>query len=351
MTLNLWHGPTNVAEQALDRLQELAPEEATRILREDVGQPEPRFANMALHELPPQDIPAVDALVSNKLKANQIPPLPLAARYASRQVLKPMQQVHAGMKHLACEPEASFVTYFVRVDATIGKRVLSDAMASRERRGCFRSLLGHVAGVVWNPVVERAALAGLDDPDSGVASDAARVLSIHGGPAAEEALWSHLEKWSERWRGKANQLEAHPITREDPNRTEREYGNSLFSAVEQARGWIIDEARAHRLATLYIDDWNRDRLSHYKFGPVRIDAANGGAIYGKVFNFGQYRLGRFEDVKSKMAQYPAGTVFQWCSAPYGDGFVKEELQEMFDQLKRFGAERGLRVEPCSEKEQ
>jgi hypothetical protein len=325
-----------VPERALQRLEELAPGEATRILLDDLARPDPRFIAIALDVLPAQDVPAVDEVLASKLRTETFGAVRVAAKFATRKLMQPMREAFESRKQMACAFEEPFVAYFVRVDPVYGKKVLADAMASREKRGCFHSLISRVSRVVWNEVVEQQALGALDDPDGEAAADAARALSSHGGVAMEEQFWPRLEQWSRRWRGKERELDPHPITSTDPNRGERERGRALFDAIAGARAWIVDEQRAQRLSALCLDKWCRDQVPAPDRGPVRINASDGGAIYGKVFTLAQYRLESLTEVRFKMAQYPAGTAFQWCGVEDGR-----------DQMTQFASERGQRVEDCS----
>ena len=84
-------------------------------------------------------------------------------------------------------------------------------MADRENRGCYCRLLNRVA-VAWNAAVETQAISTLDDSDAEAAASAAHVLAEHGKAGVEPHLWKRLERWLERRRGRAAELEVHPIT-------------------------------------------------------------------------------------------------------------------------------------------
>jgi hypothetical protein len=65
---------------------------------------------------------------------------------------------------------------------------------------------------------------------------------LHGDARVERLLWKRLERWSERWRGRAEELEIHPITGSVPN-AESQLGPALFTAIASARSWVLDESR------------------------------------------------------------------------------------------------------------
>src|ERR1051326_8684623 len=258
-TYALWHGPGNLAEVALDRLGDFAPEEARRVLLEDITRMEPRFAAMALDELPAQDIPKADAAIVANLKTKFSAVFPLAAKFATRQLLEPIRQAY-DRRVRACMEEELFVAYMVRVDAEKGTDALVRAMADRKNRGCFHWLLSGVAHIVWNSVVERQAIVTLkDDVDGQAAGDAATALAAHAGPEVENLLWHRLERWSEEWRGRARELERHPITGADPHMADRLPGEAFINAISRASARDVDSDRARRLAALCVDDGCREQ--------------------------------------------------------------------------------------------
>lgn len=348
---SLWHGAATVPEKALQRILECAAEQARQILVDDVTRPEPRFPQFAVHELPAQDIPKADAALAENLKTNPAGTIPLVAKFATVALAAQVRSVYEEQSW-PCEEEQWFVAYFVRVLPAEGKDVLAGAMGARKNRGCYQMLLGNVAGNVWNRVVEQQTIATLNDPDPEAAASAAVVLARYGGAAAESRLWKRLEQWSEKWRGRAEELRQHPITGAHPNGAEERLGEALIDSITQGRAWFFDDERSRRLAALCLDDWCREMWSAWSTeprGPWRVDASNGGVVYGLVFHVGQYGFASLKELKEKMAQFPAGTTFQWCPDPDGpfDAFIPEERQEMYTELAQFLAGRGMRIEPYS----
>lgn len=87
--------------------------------------------------------------------------------------------------------------------------MLHQAMANRTDCGFLHFLLSDVASIAWNPAIQAESIVSLDDSDPEVAASGAQVLAIPGGPEVEAPLWKRLEKWSERWRGRAAELAGH----------------------------------------------------------------------------------------------------------------------------------------------
>src|SRR5262249_10268950 len=163
--------------------------------------------------------PEADGAIADRLESNPGSAIPLAAKFGTRSLLQAMRQAYES-EEWPCDEESWFLAYFLRFDGSDGLKRLNRAMAARENRGCFKGLLGDVARVVWNPLMQRRSIAALHDPNNEVAADAATTLAAHGGPEVEAHLWRRLEQWSEQWRGRARELQAHPITSADPNQSE-----------------------------------------------------------------------------------------------------------------------------------
>lgn len=207
--------------------------------------------------------------------------------------------------------------------------------------------------MLWNRDVEAAAVAALQHPNLSVAADAAGALAAHGTVAVERALWRRLEQWNEQWRGRLKELSVHPINGNDPNGNERRFGDALVNAIATGRAWFLDESRRKRLAALCLDDWTRKVWSTEPSGEARIEVTDGAPIYGPSYQVShyslQYSLLTMEELKAKLAQFPAETKFRWCPQAFNpaDTFTPEERQEMYTDLVRFLGPRQMSIEEYS----
>lgn len=352
MPLNAWGTETGIAIAALQRLAQLSPQEIIRVIRDDIASGEPRFAGYALRELPAQALPDIDGALLAQLKKDYAATMPLVAKFASARLLDEVRR-NAFEHPWPCAMEQPVVSYFVRVlpeENSEGRTMLHKAMSDRKDCGFFHFLLGSVSSVAWNPAIGAEAIASLDDPDPEVVASAAQVLASHGGPEVEAPLWKRLGKWSDQWRGRAAELEGHPITGTGPNEESR-LGTALFGSIATAQAWLLDEPRRKRLAALCVDDWCRQQWGTTRAsGPIAIEAANGGWIYPSSFRVDGYSSATLEGLKSKLQQFPAGTLFRWCpqAADPADGFSPGQRQEMFRDLMAFLSEHSMTIEPCSE---
>jgi hypothetical protein len=290
--------PGSVEEFALYRLKQLAPEEEKNVLLDDVTRLKPRFGSADLHELPAQDVPKADAALAANLKGNPMTAIqaePLVAKFGTRRLLQQMLAMYKGPRG-TCFGDQWPVAYFTRVDAEQGKRILAEAMAARENRGCYQSLLGDVAAISWNAVVEQQAIETLNDPDVEAAANAAATLAQHSGKEAQALLLHRLKKWSEDGEHGADDM----------------LGPALFQALEYAHAWVVDQPLAQRLAGLCVDETCRQKWANYKVGPVRMQSVPGLYGFGWVLQVGGRAVDDTAGMEYRMQQYPAGTVFHWC---------------------------------------
>ena len=293
--------PGTLEELALYRLKQLAPEEEKNVLLDDVTRPKPRFGSADLHELPAQDVPKADTALAANLKADPetaFSAVPLAAKFGTRRLLHTMLALYEGLVR-SCFADEWFVAYFARVDAEQGKRILAEAMAERENRGCFHSLLSSVSAISWNAVVEQQAINTLTDPDEEAAANAAYTLAQFGGK------------------------------------------NVLFQALEYAQAWVVDPPLANRLAGLCTDDACRQKWANYQMGPVRIQRVPGLYGFGWVWQVGFRAVDGITGTEERMQQYPAETVFHWCLP---------ETETARPEVERFANKHQLTMLSCPKQE-
>ncbi len=302
------------SESALLRLHQLAPETARRIVLDDLAAGSVRFATFATNDLPAEPVPQADAYFRRMLPLDDPIALRLMSRFGSANLAGAVRERYLSTEW-PCSEEEAFVTHLLRTVPATGEEVLRRALATRVDRGCHHFLLDHLARSLWNPVLEAQSLVSLNDPDPQTVASAAKALSIAGGAATEAALWSRLEKWSSRWRG-----------REIPEEDER-LGTALFDAIASARFWLFDEPRRQRLAALCLDKSCRQQWSPLRDGKPQLSLTSN--------RLDRYVAPSLDALADKIRQYPAGTIFHYCS--FGD-------EEQFERLKTLLAPRTLNVD-------
>jgi hypothetical protein len=345
--LRVWGSGQGIADNAMRRLLELSPQEAARVLRADIANGSPLLAGFAVREFQAQDIPEADETFSRLLKTSPSEVLPLVEKFGTSNLSAQMLDLYKE-RSWSCSAEESFVTYFARTsfgEDSLAREILRGVMANRERRGCYRMLLDRIASVVWNDAIEAQAIESLNDADPEVVTSAARVLSAHGTARVEKFLWQRLERWSERWRGRASELETHPITGIARN-TESGWAWGLFVAISSARSWVLDESRRRRLSSLCIESGCREAWSQVRSGPLLIEVYSGGGMYPAHFKVNGYKAPTLDGLKKKLLQYPAGSAFRWCARPddSSDWFSPGQRREMLVDLESLLTARSMSIE-------
>lgn len=351
--IQAWGGEGGVGSVALRRLSELAPEDAQRIVAKDIASGRPRFAGFAVREIDERDLPEADAVFAKWLAAGEFGVLPLIGKFGTAKLADEMRKRYLA-ESWPCAEETAFLIYFVRKlpasEPESAGELLQRALNDRAQRGCHRSLLSQLARTVWNPVLEKQAIASLDDPDPETVGSAVQALSARGSAAMEPFLWKRLEQWSEKWRGRTSEFDVQPITGRLPN-PESRLGAVLFRAIASAKSWLLDDQRRQRLRVLCLDEACRQEWAPPRpADPLKIDVSNGGEIYPAAFRVDGYQASTLGALKEKLLQYPAGTQFRWCPQAFNpfDGFSPGQREDMYRELKPLLAARSLAIEPYVE---
>ena len=110
---NLWPGPATLGEQAIERIFELAPDEARHLLLNDIASPAPRFAQFAVDRLPGQSVVKADSTFANMLKKDPGPAIPLIAKFGTGALADAVREAYES-EQWPCEEEKWSVSYFLR---------------------------------------------------------------------------------------------------------------------------------------------------------------------------------------------------------------------------------------------
>jgi len=115
---------------------------------------------------------------------------------------------------------------------------------------------------------------------------------------------------------------------------EKQLGSALFDAIASAQSWVLDDPRRKSLLGLCVDDWRREQWGRQQpSGALPAEVSSGGGLYPAAFCVDRYTSGtlELEGLKSKLLQFPSGTVFRWrlqSSNPI-DAFSSGQPEEMF----------------------
>jgi hypothetical protein len=340
---------------ALRRLYELDPAAGRTLILEELRRPQPRAGIAALGLLPEKTLPEFDEVLAANLEKARTPGdqesiCPLIERYATGAILRRVRAVFERSRvRWDATVQAALLAYFLRAEPAAGSEVLAAALADR-REGqlpSYRELLSEVAGRRPCPEVEKLAVGALDDPDPEVAASAARALQACGSAPAEAALWKRLEKWHGQWQARAAELDPDryaPGTMPDELSNQGWLARCLAMALARGAGWLADKPKLERIRKLCLDPGDARQIGQLAgiwddSLPLRCMPDFDGAV---SFEIAQYECATPAAARTKLKQFPKGTVFRW-DAP-SDGPLAAAARKALDDLKPFLEERGLRLE-------
>ena len=344
---------TNLAGTALKRILEMEPTRLELMLRE-IAHPTGRVKFELLTTLPDKTLPQMDAAFAAALEKgpdDSVEQLSLQAQLLSRYgTSTSLPRIKAVLLQKGnswpCEVLAPVIAYCLRISPPFGTSELRKALSSTSHaeRSCKSRMLGMVARLYACPELEALAIRYLEDPDQEMVIDCIETLGKYGTARAEAPLWKRFEKWHDEWKHRAEEMQffriGPPLVL--PHRMEM----GFFSALANAPGWLADAAKLKRIQSLCLSDSIKqtagDMISDAEAPKKRLSIVPG---LGDNWSFQvaqYYNILSLEALKAKLLQFPKGTGFSWC--PYNPGQEEEKKSAVFEEMKKFLAEHGMRLE-------
>ena len=335
----------------LGRIYELSPDEGRRLILEEIGKHHPRVNFQTLSLLPDETLAEVDALVEERAAGNDDDDsellLRLADRYASSASATKLKASYENMiGQLACRPQEALLSYFLRVDPDSGLRFVEKALASRKLTACYQTVLSNIAGKQMSPGLEKIAISSIDDSDPQLVQDAVVMLGRYGSGDARDQLLHRFEQWHEIWDGREKELANQQ--RDDTLNAQVRVEEALLRALTNSPAWLADEQMITKLKSLCVSRGCTSEADSIlkQFGPnitVFFEMQTSKVAHTSI---GQYNSLSWEQLKTKVTQYPKGTTFMFGSDhpdSAQDRRVFDELRVYLEQcemkLKRFDAEK------------
>jgi hypothetical protein len=179
----------------------------------------------------------------------------------------------------------------------------------------------------YSPALERLAIEFLTSNKVPVKRGAAEVLGKYGSPVAEKPLWDTLEYFRSWWKGREQELD------EVNGQESIQFERALRIALAQADAWTLQEAGLNRLLGLCSSNWCRQEvqewLSHAT-SPIAIQIMPGPDGFRAAI--AQYQTDSEEQMRRKIKQFPAATVFRVVPMPGGDNRVGEQAEQIVRSL-------------------
>ncbi len=253
------HPSDSMPGLALQRLSELDPAEARRIVLREARSKQPRISTHYLGLLPDATLPEIDPIVQERLHASASEGAvyrrrtsALLERYGTEAIYPEVRAIESSRAAAdACSAEPALLAYYFRVDRAygLGRVVAAISPGAFETDPCRMKLLTEVWALEQDEELERLALGLLGDPSPGVVGDAAKWLGgrdwPHPGRHAD-ALWRRLEAFHAEWSGREEELR-------ELDRSEDEYARPSRVAEGIRRGLMLvtgpgDVRRLRRLS-------------------------------------------------------------------------------------------------------
>lgn len=308
-------GSGRIADLALRRLYELAPDEGrARILRE-VRSPKPDASLATLGLLPDAELPDLDGVLAGNVERD-VSDLHagLLHRYASRAVApRLLPRLGSRVATMACRPQSYVVAYFLRTAPSDGAVLLDRVLASRTGTGCYQFVLRDTAALHMTPAIEAAATTRLDDPHPRVVQNAIDTLGQYGSAAAVRPLRSHFERWHAEWQGRSETLRYNVLAGPDqPGAAQTLVESAYLRALGAGQGWLIRTARE-------IDELRALCVTESCRSEAQAIAGSAGSTTIQIYRFedandvmgrlAQYEIRSLDGLKQKLSQYERGTRF------------------------------------------
>jgi hypothetical protein len=329
----------SVPDLALRRLAQLAPAEARPLLLREIRHPRRGATLKTLASLPDAELPELDdVLVSNFEAGASDISAALVARYATGAIAsRVLAAVADSIGRMACAPQGSILTYFLRVDEATGATLLDRAMTSRAT-GCWRFLY-EIPGLRITPAVETRAIADLDEADPEVAIAAIQLLERHGSAAALEPLRAAFQRWHTTWAGRAAEL-AYSSVIERPNVKQAMVEDAFRQAIATGHGWLIRADALRELQALCVTDNCRVQTGQMIHeDDTRIVVASIDEPDRSLIELAQYRFTSIAALEEHLVRYPRGTAFT-LQRSASDA---SEITAARSRLMAFAASHGLSI--------
>jgi len=333
-----------VSGSALRHWYELDPAGARSTIIAEISRPRPRFNARVLGVLPDKTLPELDFVLAENFRAHQGSNLAsLIARYATDAILpQVVEKLEPQIGKLSCDVQDPLVAYALRVSPPTAASLIQKVLATRgeDFSACNRDLFQTVPQIHYDPILENFAIESLNDPDPDVALAAARMLGEFGSPAAEAALRKRYTSWCEHWAGREAQLDKIFADGFDADNDQLNLGLNLMQALIGSHAWLLDKAELQSLAEQTKVRQVRQQLESYlklwEDEPITINIEfPGNRLYARV---AQYRCVSLEELKEKLAQFPAGTKFALAIVP-----TESAASDVTTELRQFLTSHGMSV--------
>jgi hypothetical protein len=320
---------------ALERWYQLDPDSAREEAIRQIGSANPSMTAESLYFLGSQSLPQFESIWAEAFMAatdyqQETVFASLLAHYgAGSAVAVVRQKAEAKTGEWACAPQGAALGYLVEFDPASARSLIEKAVQARGpgKTACNHSIFQDIAHYSHDPMLSEVAIQTLDDPDPEVTLDALIYLMSYGDSSDEEPISNRYTKWSQKWSGHSDELEARPAGSLAGNWQEIGVGETLARALIANQGWLASEKLIQNTIEKCVGEQMCQQLKQLadraRSTPFSISAYKQGE--NENYEIAQYSAKSLELLGVKIAQFPKGSRFLMA-----DGVPESEEQKTLD---------------------
>lgn len=196
-------------------------------------------------------------------------------------------------------------------------------------------------------MLREVALETLDDPDPEVTLDALIYLKNYGEASDEEPISHRYTQWSQKWQGRAQELDTHETGSLAGNWQEIGLGENLALALIANQGWLASEKLIQSTLEQCVGEQMCQKVNQLaataRAIPYSISAYKNREI--ENYEIAQYTSKSLELLDAKIAQFPKGSRFVITNdTADNDTANNEEQNRLNSRVKDLLAQHGMVID-------
>lgn len=240
-----------VRQAALQRLLEVAPDEAPPYVIAEIRNPTSFVDPKILGALKGESLPEVDASLLEQIRTSTASDQPrarvylkhkaaLLVRFATESIYRELMDLYRSLgDKLPSEGRAGLLAYFAKHNEQEAIPLIEQAV-SELKPGGYPAVLRDITELYYSKSIGAVLKKLLDTDDIAFASNAAYLIGRHGYAGDERVLEARLTRWQEEWRDRLVEADA-----QHQGRIERE----LIHALINGKSWKLSTERVRQLQT------------------------------------------------------------------------------------------------------
>ena len=241
----------NLHESALQRLLEMAPDEARSYVVAEIRDPNSLVDPQILGALKEESLPEVDAQLLEQIRRlaqstqgyAQVflrSKTAVLVRFATGNIYGELMQLYQQTgTNLPRDGRAGLLAYFAKHNDREAGPLIEQAVADL-KPGEYPQILSDLTGLYYSESMSVLLKKIVQTDDPPMASHAAYLIGKHGSPGDEKLLEARLKRWQEQWRDRILEADA-----QRQGQIERE----LIYALINGKSWKLTPERVRELQT------------------------------------------------------------------------------------------------------